>query len=447
MSGPGIYTSTDFSLISCKIMGASGQPFELRDMLIELVLFEDFFAFGTSGKLVINDSIGLLNVMQIHGFEILYIKFDKPGLNKPVEKKFRVTNVSNRTQTSLHNENYIINFCSEELLINEQYQISKSFINKKVSDIAKDLLTEYLKIPEDKIEIDETAGLRDIVIPNFRPIQSLLWLCTFAIADANKNKGAAYFCYEDKDGFKFKSTLNLFQQKIYRTYFFEPKGLKSEKNPFLTDMNKELVNIIRYEIIKSADSISAARSGMFRNKLMTVDPLRLKFGEKEFKYDEYFEEAASLENNKLDSSKQNRLGESFKDTTNVNKFAVTSTGQKDNEYIKSKKVRINENNIEETLPYRTAQIALFTANRIKFLIPGDSNMKVGLVIKINLPEIASDKNNSKSHDKFSASKYLVTAVKHTLDHQGQFFTLIEACKESVPTSQATYDNSNPIFNF
>lgn len=447
MSGSGIYTTTDFYLISCKIMGASGQPFELKDILIELVLFEDLFSFGVSGKLVINDSINLINVMQLHGFEVLLLKFDKPGLNKPIEKKFRVTNVTNRTQTSLQNENYIINFCSEELLLNEQYKISRSFINKKVSEVAKTILTEYLKIPEDKIEIDETTGLRDIVVPSFKPIQTLLWLCTFAMGDGNKNKGAPYFCYENKEGFKFKSTLNLFQQKVYRTYFYEPKGLKSEQNPFLSDMNKELVNVLRYEHIKAFDSISAARAGMFKNKLVTIDPLRLKFGEKEFKYDEYFNEAASLEKDKLNVSKENRLGETLQDTVNVQKFAITTTGQPDNAYIKSKGIRINENKIEETLPYRTAQLALFTAHRIKLLIPGDSDIHVGMVVKVKIPEIAHDKNNAKQPDKFYAAKYLVTAVRHTLDHQGQFFTLLEVCKESLPNNQANYDNQNPIFNF
>lgn len=444
MSGTGIHTTTDFYLISCKITGSSGQPFELRDILIELVLFEDLFAFGISGKLIINDSISLINVMQLHGFEQLILKFDKPSLNQPIEKKFRVTNITNRTQTSLQNENYIINFCSEELLLNEQYKISKSFINKKVSEVAKTIFNEYLQIKE-KLEIDETTGLRDIVIPGFKPVQALMWLCTFAIPEGSKQVGAPYVCYENKEGFKFKSILKLFQQPIYRTYFYEPKGLKSEQNPFLTDMNKELVNVLRYEHIKAFDSISAARAGMFKNKLVTIDPLRLKFGEKEFKYDQYFDEAQSLEKEKLNVSKENRIGDTLQDSINVQKFAITTTGQPDNAYIKSKGIRINENKIEDTLPYRTAQIALFTAHRIKLLIPGDSDMHVGLVVKVKIPEIAPDKNKEKQADKFYAAKYLVTAVRHTLDHQGHFFTLIEVCKESLPNNQTSYDNSNPIF--
>jgi len=444
MSGTGLHTTTDFYLISCKILGSSGQLFELRDVLIELVLFEDLFAFGISGKLIINDSINLINVMQLHGFEQLILKFDKPGFNLPIEKKFRVTNITNRTQTSFQNENYIINFCTEELLLNEQYKISKSFINKKVSEVAKTIFNEYLKIYQN-LEIDETTGLRDIIIPGFKPVQALMWLCTFAIPEGAKQIGAPYVCYENKEGFKFKSILKLFQQEVYKTYFYEPKGLKSKQNPFLTDFNKELVNILRYEHIKVFDSISAARCGMFKNKLVTIDPLRLKFGEKEFKYDSYFEEAQSLESEKLNISKHNRLGETLQDSINVQKFAITTTGQPDNPYIKSKGIRINENKIEDTLPYRTAQIALFTAHRIKLLIPGDSDMHVGLVVKLKIPEISPDENKQKQADKFFAAKYLVTAVRHTLDHQGQFFTLIEVCKESLPNSQASYDNTNSIF--
>ena len=441
----GIVTSQDISIGSCLITGSSGQQMDFKNLIVEFNYFEDIFANGISGVLLISDSMGYINILQLQGSEVLSISIDKPGLNLPLTGNYRIYTISDRKQTNSTNQNYLIKFCSEELFLNEQYRVSKSYTKVAISEIVTDLTTNHLKIPKKLLTIDTTTGLRDIVIPNFKPIQAINWLATFALAGGSGNSGAPYFFYEDRDGWKFKSILTLFQQPVYKTYEYSIKGLKSDKNSMVTDLNAEIVNVIQYEHVKSFDSVDAARSGVFANKLHTVDPLRLKFDETDFDYNQYMSNnPAALNANPMPNSATNRFGDTMSTTTGVVKFCMTTSGQNKNSYIQSKNITINENLVEQTVPLRTAQIALFCINRLKMLIPGDVYMTIGRVIEFNLPQISyNSPSKQKKNDEFYSGKYLVTAVRHLFNQAGTYVTCIEVCKESSPTAFGSFNNSIP----
>ncbi len=443
----GVLHAQDVGLRSCKIVGAGGQPIEFKNIIVEFNYFEDIFNNGISGALIVNDSMNYIQILQLQGQEILILSLDKPGLDNPIEKNFRIYKISNRTQTKNTNENYIIHFCSEEFMLNEQYKLSKSYTNIKISDIVKDIAFNSLKIEQkDFTNIDETSGLRSLVVPNFKPIQAINWLCTFALANDNKNVGSPYLFYENRDGFNFKSILNLFKQPIFRKYQYDEKNLKSKQNEMVSDINKEFVNVISFELVNSFDSISAVRTGALSNKTHTVDPLRLKFGESNFDYKEYKKNSASLDASGVPYSATNRFGDKIDETPGVIKFCVTSTGQSENLYFKNKEITVNENRVEETVSHRTAQLALLFTNRLKILVPGDVELSVGKVIQFDLPEIVSNSTTGqKQTDKFYSGKYLVTAVRHLINQENHFFTCLEICKESFPNDFGSYDNNNPAW--
>lgn len=441
----GLFHSQDISIKSCTIFNSSGQPIEFKEMILEFNYFEDIFNNGISGSLLVNDSMGYINILQLQGSEILKLVLDKPGLELPIQKTFRIYTISNRTTTNSTNENYFINFCSEEFYLNEQYMLSKSYTKLSISDIVEDILLNDLYIQKSKVSIEKTTGLRDIIIPNIKPFRAINWLATCALADGSHNAGSPFLFYEDRDGFKFKSILTLFQQPIYKTYEYSAKGLKDEKNEMVLDLNKEIVNVIQYEHIKNFDTITGVTSGAFANKMHTFDPLRLKLSETNFNYTKYNDQGvAKLNDYQLPISAKNRAGDGIDDNPGVIKFCITTTGQSENEYIKNKKVTINENRVEETVPYRTAQIALFCSNRLKILIPGDFYMTIGRIIQFNLPQISyNDKSRKKKNDEFFSGKYLVTAVRHLFNQDGKFVSCVEICKESYTEQYASYNNSDP----
>lgn len=443
----GLFNAEDYKLTSCVITASSGQSLEFMGIVIEFNYYEDLFSNCITGNLLISDSMGYIDILQLQGYEFLSLVLDKPGYNQPIKKEFKISSITHRTMTKQTNENYIINFCSEELLLNEQYRVSKSYNNILVSDIVIDIALNRLKIPTNKLVVDKTIGLRDIVLPNFKPIQAINWITTFAKGDGSGDIGSPYVFYEDRDGFRFKSILELFKQPVYKTYEYEAKGLRSKKNPIVFNLADDMIDVIKYEAIKSFDSVSAIRNGTLANKMHTVDPLRLKLGETNFDYNQYFKQAGKLNKFQIPASATNRFGDTINTTPGVVKFCMTTTGQSINPYIKNKKITINENRVEETVPLRTAQLALFCNNRFKLLIPGDVNMTIGRVIIWNVPQIAyNNASRTKKDDEFFSGKYLVTAVRHNINQEGKFLTTIEICKESFPNPYSNFNNSSTIWS-
>jgi hypothetical protein len=71
-------------------------------------------------------------------------------------------------------------------------------------------------------------------------------------------------------------------------------------------------------------------------------------------------------------------------------------------------------------------------------------MSVGRVIDFSLPEITRT-SEGKSPDKYYSGKYLVTAIKHIIDVEGKFTTMMEISKESLPNAYNAPDNSAPAW--
>lgn len=440
----GLLNPQDINVKSCTLITSGGIPIDFTDIVVQFSYFEDLFNNGVTGSLLISDSMGFINNLQMHGQEYIIVELDKPGYENPIQRSFRVRNISDRVSTRGTNEHYKINFCSEEWMLNEQYLISKSYNKVMVSDVVKDIALNYLKIDSKKLYVHETLGMRDIVIPNLKPFQIMNWLATFAIAKGDKNIGAPFFFYENRNGFHFKSILNLFKQTVYKSYRYDEKNLKLTGG--YTDIDKEINNIIAFEHIQNFDNLSAIKNGMFANETVTVDPLRLKFGSAKFDYEQYTKFSKKLGEYNLPTSGKNRFGEKINEVAGSIKFVVSTTGQSENVYFKEKNLTVNENRIEETLSNRTAQFMLLTANRMKLMIPGDFQLTVGMIIDIKLPELVyNNKAKTRELDQFYSGKYLVTALRHLYSRDNKFVTVLEICKDSVNTKYAQTDDTNPAW--
>jgi very-short-patch-repair endonuclease len=117
---------------------------ELKPHLVELNFFEDLYNNSISGKLVISESIGFLSKIGINGTEFIKISFSK--VNDPsdtIDRTFRIYSITDRVyDVAKLFESYTINFCSEEFVVAQQYRISKSFQNKKISEIISSILND-----------------------------------------------------------------------------------------------------------------------------------------------------------------------------------------------------------------------------------------------------------------------------------------------------------------
>ena len=443
-SVPGLRHPNDFTLIHLTIF-TSIDSRDFTPNLIELSYNEDVFNNTASGYLMVLDSMGFINNLHFNGNEFIRISFGKGDTTTNIiDKTFRIFNVARRDPKSEGNtETYSIYFCSEELLLSEQYKISKSYKGSDITTNINDILNTYLKVPAKKIsKIDKTYGIYDFIIPYLKPFDAINWLSTYARPGENNFGswsmiGADMVFYEDKFGYNFRSLQSLYSQRPMRQYFYNPKNLS------ITDMAYNLSNALSYEIMDSFDTLGAINQGVFANRLLSIDILLRRYKTTDFSYNNYAQKASHLNSYPIINNYQNRFGDKLYETPEASfKMVFSNSDQNDSSLVKSKPGSVAHDIFAETyIPNRTAQIPLANYTRVKISVPGDPALTAGVVINFNLTSKNPDPQ-LKETDKFYSGNYLVTAVRHLLT-TGQYRTVLELCKESTTEPYASVKNSSP----
>jgi hypothetical protein len=134
----------------------------------------------------------------------------------------------------------------------------------------------------------------------------------------------------------------------------------------------------------------------------------------------------------------NRLGNSPNTSPeSVVKVVIGNSSQYEVGYIKDKPGAVaNDIYIENTVPNRTAQIALANYTIVKIAVPGDPALVAGMTIDFNTYTFGMNDGN-RELDKHYSGKYLINAVRHILQSQGVYQTVMEISKESYGTQLQT----------
>lgn len=444
----GIRYPKDYNLIAINMLSAGLPSMDLKATMVEISYFEDLYSNVVTGQLMVTDAMGIIEKMGMHGNEYIRLAFGKDdNPNIKIDKLFRVYKISSRQKTTgFDSEVYTIHFCSDEFMLSEQYKISKSYDEKKISFIINDILKTYLKVPSSKkIIIEETQGIHNFIIPNFKPFEAINWLATYAQPQDHGSVGADMMFFENKEGFVFASLQSLFNKKPYFSYEYRPKNIPISE--YQGQTAKEVFNILAYEITNSFNTTHGISNGMFANRLLTMDPLLRRYEKTDFDYTKYHSSSTTLNDSPIINNLQNRFGHALNETSeSCYKLSFTNKNQKKVDYIASKpKAVVNDMFVETFLSQRKAQLSLANYTRMKFYIGGDPNVSVGMTINFNmLTQEPGTLEDPKSPDKLYSGKYLVTAVRHMIQ-SGGYSTIIEAIKDSLPNSLANVNNGEPIW--
>jgi hypothetical protein len=442
---PGIINPDDYFLQEVEIISGS-QSVNIKGIMAELSYYEDIFRGSMTGHVLIQDSISLIDRMGMSGFEFLYLSFKKTGQDSAEFKRyFRIYRIGDRVLKNNSTEVYTIHFCSEELFLSEQIKISKSYAGRKISDIVYSILHNDLGIPDKKLIIGDTMGVYDFVIPYKKPFEAINWLANYS---RPKNKaGADFVFYENAEGFNFVSLQELMDTFPYGYYIYTPRNLG--KRGEQTELGSSLIGIKSYNILDTFDTLYGTNTGAFSSKLISIDPLTRSYTETKYDYSKYFESSVTLNKYAIVGDYKNRKNKySYENYDAVLKVATSNSEQKKAKYISDKSESVaNDVYVEEYIPYRTAQLALLNYSRIKIALSGDPNLRIGTTIDIKLPSMRGPDgsgNNTGDYDRHHSGKYLITSVRHIIDVNMKYETVLELAKDSFNSSVPSYGNANSI---
>jgi hypothetical protein len=437
-----IQYATEYQLDSISLITSlQNGVINMLPFMVELNLFEDIYSSTISGELVVSDALGLISNFRLNGTEFLQVTLRKStGDNHPIQKNYRIYKISTRTTNESNAyEIYTINFCSEEFLLAEQYRVSKSFKGTEISNIIKTILTQYVKVGIGSgtklINVEDTLGTYDFILPNKKLFETINWLATYALP--KNGLGADMLFFENRDGYYFRSLQTLYSQNPYQTYKFDPKNISNE-------LNQQVSNVFNFEVLDFFDTLGGIVNGTFANRAITINPLTRTYKvDNDFNYASYFNQAKTLNDHPAVNNYQNRYKKTLYDKPPAElevgtlRMVTENTAMKKDPYIsKNPDAVANDINIRKYLPNRVAQIALANYTRIKITVAGDASLTVGKTINFTTYEMNG--TLERKLDPTYSGKYLITAVRHIVKNNS-YITVLEMAKDSVSVSYVSHN--------
>lgn len=414
MAENGLYGSKDYDIKSLELINSGGQTVDLRNIFLEMQIFQDIYASVMSGNILINDGNDVFTNFYMCGNEYLKISIDKPGLNLPLERLFRVYKVSDRRPSTDSGQVYLIHFCSDEMISSESLLVSKSYKSTKIRNIVNDILINELKVDPQRIaSLEETSGSFDLVIPGYRPLEAIQWVT----ARGYDQKKFCYFFFENKDGFNLTSLQTLVKQKSYKTLKYELKN--TSRDPAL---NKDSID--KFNIINDFDMITSISNGSFSSRLLSIDIFSQKFENIDYSLLQ-----AEAQGNLLNKFKPvNSFKNSQNQTLFNSPYSFFRTYLSINDTASEK-----SNDVKNWMMPRAMHMSLLNHFRIQIVIPGDIVLKAGDVVEYEFPAFESADSSGKKLDEYRTARYLVASINHKFNAD-TFESIVELVADSFAES-------------
>lgn len=403
------------------LISSTGSSIPLADIFIQLQIYQDMFAQCMSGKLTMVDSMEHFSASNMCGNEYVHVVLDKPGLNRPFERIFRVYKVTDRKAISNSGQVYDIHFCSDELLTSNSMLISKAYKDTKIKDVIFDLLTKELKVESNRIAaLEDTMGGFDFIIPGYRPFEAIQWVTARGYAQDK----FCYLFFENKNGFLLTSLQSIMKQKPHKKIKYEIKNSDSDPS-----VNKDAAD--DFQILNDFDMLTSMSNGAFSSRLLTIDIFSQKFEKLDYSLT-----TAESKNNLLNRYKPVNSFRNPRDETLFNSFDSFFRTYLTINDTKSEK----NNDIKFWLLPRAMHMTLLNHFRIKVTLPGDTEMKAGDVVEVEFPLFEGKQDGGRRTNKKLTGKYFVSAVNFKVIREDNTFECIaelatDSFGEAIPAAK------------
>jgi len=428
--------STQFRIKQVSIM-TKGGAIDISAIFAEINIFDCIFTPMMTGNILIVDAVGLSNVLNFDGSEVLLIEIEKNENFIQFKKSFRIYKQSERRNTNQSTETYILHFASDEFIFSMQQRVNQSY-QSTYSEIIDKILTSHLKLESrDKGLFEKSFGIRKVVIPNLSPIEAIEW-CTKRSLDGKNAPSFLFFA--NIFGYNYVSLSTLLTKDSILKINFDPKNLNQK------DALDEMSSARSFEVVAQNDSVDKIKSGVNAGRFIGFDPITRSFGEKIITFDDHYNLIEHSNQNPNKTEIFNKDNSTNLTTINSRKvLSIFGANRKNSEYIKKydgdsiSKVE----NYENFAFQRRAIFKNLTAKRIKLVMPGNFQLTSGFNVDIETSGFNKKNKETKSEEKSLNSKYLIIAARHTIA-TNKHETMIEIVTDS--TNDPENYTSNPQQN-
>jgi hypothetical protein len=423
------FKSTGFRIRELKISTKDGTELDISQLYEELNIFDSMFQPCLSGNILIRDSSGLIHNLLLDGNEFLLINIGKTEEDvNSIKKLFRIYKITDRQNINNNSETYILHFVSEEYVISTLTKITQTYASKTISEVARDIMIQYLKVPKDKMKysiVDSSLGIKS---PDFRtktPIDALTSLTKLAI-DERGIPGFLFF--ENLFGFNFSSLGNLLAKKSVFNLNFNPKNLTSSTE------SSDFLGVRHFEVLQQFDTLKNIQGGVYGGKYKAFNSHTNQYVEFLFKYD-------SIGHPKSPENSSPSVGNIKTNEGSTLESHYDAAIQHGTTYLladKNPTIAANDRDAaQERMDYenvvfqRKSIFSMLLSQRVKIVVPGNFLITSGNNVFLHVPKFSAGKIPGEDPwDRTLYGSYIIIASRHMIKPNGTYETIFEACTNS-----------------
>lgn len=409
--------TTQFKINKLNITLRNGQTFPLGGSFRELNLFENIFLPCRSGNIVIEDSAGIYERMNIKGGEKIFIDIDKAeGGPKAMnyKKEFVVYKTTNRQNISPTAQIFVLHFVNEDFIFSEQKKLSQSYsglYSGLVSKILKDQLNVNIAPPKNGKsgvnQIYPTDKIQDVIVPNLSPFESIQWISKRSTS--SQYKVPDFLFYENANGYNFVPVSKLWSDGVKWKINVVPKNIDD-------NLGTEFLGARDMKILSQYDMGKGIQDGVYGGKFGGIDTLTKTI---------VINKVADADTNSQNSGndKQNMTSAKTKDGKDYRDMNDARIVYHPFTLPRVVSPYINQNSprtaavTDETHKYIFQRKQYFTnllQRRIQLVMNGNFGLSCGYVINLTVPHFAQADANQTSSDNTLSGKYIITGARHII---------------------------------
>ena len=407
----------DILIDSLTIQSAAGATLDVKGQFVSINIYEDMFANGVSGFLVLIDSLNLLRYLQITGRETLKVTFitpgDQPGMDEYIDREFKIYKVTTDLKMAGGGKKLVrLEFVSNPLYENTKQRLSRSFSNMSYSDMVTTIMSDTFDV---EVNACPTLGKRNIIIPNWNPMYAISWLAKRSAAEYSPEM-CDYVFFENLEGTYQFLPLSLLKSRTPSVkYHHTPTARNPETGGIY--MKKEFFNILSYSVNSRGDKMREIASGVYSNNAVSLDILGKRANMEIYAY--------FSQRKRIPTISEHPLVPTLSDDLSLNigayqkffpKHSFKYDGVEDNDELEIVSTR------------RQSQMNAFRTHSLTIDVNGDSRRRAGEIVSIDIPSVENPKNKDDWFDPFLSGKYMITSILHEIG-DGSYNMKMEVMKD------------------
>ena len=452
----------DFRISEIILINYKGDTIDITPLVMDLNIYEDLTTNFLTGDISFTDNAGLAATLPILGQEFLSFKVRTPlEPKREGEGEYDFTNhnmavysVANKIRTSPSAETITLNFISVEGIRDQNVKVSRAFDGPYDDAIAKIVKKKWGLNSKKQCFIQPTRDNHKFVAPNVRPTDVIQILSKKSVPKTSILP--VYLFYENGQGFHYRA-LDSFYFVVKASglqphpamfeYFAGSTEARQSNNPQNAPM-RDLRNVFKYNIKRSADVIKNQRLGTWSSRLLSHDAFNKTITDSKYDYvDDYFKvphmEKDSADAGEFtmtyrgllpkapydiddtymseDGGRYNRLSD-YKDS----KFMVASNTAHIHDTNSDKGERTNE-----TLHRRASGLSLLEMMEMTLEVNGNTHLNAGHMIDVHIPRYGpqQDPDMPEADNPLVSGRWLITKIRHNFSIANKAHRMVLTCSK------------------